>query len=493
MYNPESTLELASTRLTMSTSGLQFTPLSEIQTIYDRLQQTFKAGTTRPLSYRRQQLQLARMMQDNISAFEAALDADLGKQRQEVVVAEVGPIVSGSLHAADNLEEWARPEKPKVEAWRSSWDTTIHNVPKGVVMVIAPWNFPVVLTFNPLIGAIAAGCPAVLKPSECAPTVAALIATLVPQYLDPAAYAVVSGGVEETKALLDRPWGHILFTGSTRVGRIIATAAGRTLTPVTLELGGKSPVIIAPDYDLELAAKRILYGKCQNVGQLCVSPDHVLVPRSVYKPFLEAMKKAYATLFPSDPLDPEAKWGKIVNEQHFKRVKGLIEASKGEIILGGKWDESRLRIALTIVAGVKLDDSLMSEEIFGPALPIIEVEDVDEAIQIVGDRPYPLVIYTFTNSKEVEDKIFARTNSGTVVMNDTQMQLAVYEVPFGGHGESGYGAYNGKLTFDMCSHRRSYINVPPEMESFYKYRYLPYTEEGYKVMSQNAHLKIPEA
>lgn len=433
------------------------------------------------------------MIQDNLVAFEDAQLADLGKQRQETTVTELAPLIQGSLHAAENLEEWSKSVKPKVEAWRSSWDTTIYHVPKGVVLLISPWNFPVILTFLGLIGAIAAGCPTVLKPSECTPTVAALIAALVPRYLDPESYAVVNGAVDETKALLDLRWGHILFTGSTQIGRIVAAAAGRTLTPVTLELGGKSPVIISPDYDLELAAKRVLYGKVQNVGQLCVSPDYVLVPRSVYKPFLEAVKKAYASFFPSDPLAQDSKWGKIVNEQHFRRVKGLIERTKGEVILGGKWDERRLRIALTIVAGVKLDDSLMSEEIFGPAIPIIEVEDVDEAVQVVSDRPYPLVVYAFTNSKETEEKIFAGTNSGTLVLNDTQMQLAVYEMPFGGHGESGYGGYMGKHSFDIFTHRRSYINVPQEMEPFYAYRYLPYTDEGYKIMTQGAHVKIPDA
>ncbi|GJE86460.1 aldehyde dehydrogenase family protein [Phanerochaete sordida] len=475
-------------------ADLQFTPLEEIQSVYARVNATFKAGTTRPLSYRRHQLlQLARMLQENITAWEDASLADLGKQRQETTVTELTPIIQGSINAAESLEEWATPEKPKVEAWRSSWNTTIYHVPKGIVLLISPWNYPVILTFLGLIGAIAAGCPTVLKPSECTPHVAALIAELIPRYLDPAAYAVVNGAVDETKTLLDLQWAHIFFTGSTRIGRIVATAAAKHVTPVTLELGGKSPVIIAPDYDLELAAKRVLYGKVQNVGQLCVSPDYVLVPRSVYKPFLEAIKKTYASFFPVDPLDPEAKWGKIVNEPNYKRVKGLIGETKGEIILGGKWDDNRLRIALTIVAGVKLDDPLMDEEIFGPILPIIEVDDVDAAIQTVSDRPYPLVVYTFTNSKEVEEKVATRTNSGTIVMNDTQMQLAVHEMPFGGHGESGYGGYMGKDSYDIFTHRRGYINVPQEMEPFYAYRYLPYSEESYKVMTQGAHVPIPES
>jgi len=182
-----------------------------------------------------------------------------------------------------------------------------------------------------------------------------------------------------------------------------------------------------------------------------------------------------------------------VNEPNFKRVKGLVQETKGDIILGGKWDDTRLRVALTIVAGVKLDDPLMEEELFGPILPIVEVEDVDEAVQIVADRPYPLVVYTFSNSSEVKEKIATRTNSGTMVMNDTQMQLAVHEIPFGGHGESGYGGYMGKDSYNIFTHRRGYINVPTEMEPFYAYRYLPYSGESYKVMTQGAHVRIPDA
>lgn len=475
----------------MSADNLQYTSLDEIRDIYVDVNETFKSGATRSLGYRRHQLlQLARMMQENITAIEDALLADLGKQRQESTVAEIGPIVTGSLHAAENLEEWAKPEKPKVEAWRSSWDTTIHHVPKGTVLLISPWNYPVILTFLGLIGAIAAGCPTVLKPSECTPATAAIIAELVPKYLDPKAYAVVNGAVEETKALLDLQWGHIFFTGSTRIGRLVAAAAARYTTPVTLELGGKSPVIVSPDYDLELAAKRILYGKVQNVGQLCVSPDYVLVPRAVSKDFQAALKKVYAEFFPLDPLHKDSPWGRIVNEANFKRVKNLIEETRGDIILGGKSDDN-LRVALTVVAGVKLDDPLMEEEIFGPILPIVEVEDVHEAIQIVADRPYPLVVYTFTNSNDVKEEVFSKTNSGTVVLNDTQIQLAVYEMPFGGHGGSGYGAYMGKDSYDIFTHRRGYINVPTEFEPFYAFRYLPYTEQSYKVMTAAARVDIP--
>ncbi|THH01303.1 hypothetical protein EW026_g1395 [Hermanssonia centrifuga] len=477
----------------MTTQNTPYTSPSEIKQIHANLVKGFKSGITRPLSYRRHQLlQLARLVQENIPALEDAVLADLGKQRQECTLAELGPIVQACLYAAENLEEWAKPKKPQVEEFRKTWDVTIYSVPKGVVLIISPWNFPYILTLGPLVGAIAAGCPAVLKPSESTPTCSAFMAALIAKYLDPAAYTVVLGAVEESTTLLELQWNHIFFTGGTSIGRKIAAAAGKNLTPLTLELGGMNPAIIDTDCDLELAAKRLLFGQIQNAGQLCVAPDYVLIPRSIATLFKDAVKKAYEGFFPSDPLHPESNWSKIVNVAHFNRLESLLARTRGEIILGGKVDEN-LRIAPTVVTNVKLDDPLMEEEIFGPILPIIEVENTEEAVQIVGDRPSPLVVYVFTDSEDLKQKFLDRTNSGTLVLNDTFMQLSVYEMPFGGHGDSGYGAYLGKRSFDTFTHERSYINIPAAMEPFFGYRYLPYTDESYKVMTAQAFAEIPEA
>ncbi|EKM49616.1 uncharacterized protein PHACADRAFT_179029 [Phanerochaete carnosa HHB-10118-sp] len=476
------------------TAEAHYTTLSEIPKIHACVSEYFNSGVTRPPLYRRRQLiQLARMLQDNIVAFEDALMADLGRHPQETTALEAAPVIQACITAMNNLEDWTNPEKPRVEEWRSSWDATVYPVPKGVALLITPWNYPIGITFSPLVGCIAAGCPAVLKPSEHTSAASALMASLVPKYLDPQAYVVVQGAVSQATALLDLPWGHIFFTGGIRIARQIAAAAAQFVTPLTLELGGKGPVIVDPDCDIELAAKRTLYGKVHNSGQLCVAPDYVLVPRSVALPFYESLKKAHATFFPLDPLHPESKLTKIVNEHHYRRIEQLIKDTKGNVILGGQSDPGTLRIATTVVADVKLDDILMDDEIFGPILPVVEVEDVDEAIRIVAKRPHPLVMYIFTNSEETKEKVLSKTNSGSFVLNDTLTQLAVYEMPFGGHGASGYGAYHSKDSFDMFTHRRSYINVPPATEPHFRYRYRPYSEESYKAMCARAFVELPNA
>ncbi|KAI0826392.1 aldehyde dehydrogenase [Irpex lacteus] len=423
----------------MSTSNSQYASLEQIDEIYARVAQTWKSGVTRSLDYRRRQLlQLARMIQENKTVWEDAVLADLGKQRQECVSTELGPTVHGALHAAENLEDWARPEKPKVDAWRQNWDATIYPVPKGTALIISPWNFPIVLTLLPMVGAIAAGCPVVIKPSELTPTVSALLASMIEKYLDPNAYVVVQGAIPETTKLLELRWAHILYTGSGRVGRLVAAAAAKHVTPVTLELGGKSPVIICPDADLDLAARRVLFGKVQNSGQLCVTPDYVLVPTAIASDFKSAMQKAYASFFPTDPLGPDSPG---------LRLSTMYNIS-GTVLAGGVGDFRR-RIATTIVGDVKLDDPLMEEELFGPILPIVEVEDVDEAISIVADRPSPLALYVFSNDETVKQRCLERTSSGSLIFNDTVWQIVD-------------GSYFSKNTFDVFTHRRSYCNMPAE-------------------------------
>ncbi|KAI0341284.1 aldehyde dehydrogenase [Trametopsis cervina] len=471
----------------------QWTPLSSIDTIYTTLHQTWKSRLTLSLSFRRHQLlQLARMIQDNTTAFEDAVLSDLGKQRQECASTELGPIVHGALHAAAHLEEWASPEKPEVEAWRKNWDATVYPVPKGVVLIISPWNYPIVLLLLPLIGALSAGCPVLLKPSELTPHVSSLLSALLPSYLSPLAYALVTGGIPQTTALLAHRWAHIMYTGSGRVGRIVAAAAAKHVTPITLELGGKSPVIVAEDADLELAARRILFGKVQNSGQLCVTPDYVLIPRHLAFAFHTALRKAHSSFFPLPPLAPSSPWSKIVNDAQYARLTGLLHNTKGTVIVGGECDEETRRIAPTVVGSVGADDVLMDDELFGPILPIVEVEDVDEAIEVVASRPSPLVVYVFSNDKDVKQKCLERTSSGSLVFNDTVWQILVHEMPFGGIGESGYGSYFSKNTFDIFTHRRSFCNIPAELEPFIGARYLPYTTDSYDTMSANVRLPIPE-
>ncbi|KAI0371385.1 aldehyde dehydrogenase [Pilatotrama ljubarskyi] len=479
-----------------SESTLVLNTPAEVDEFHARLSQTFQSGVTRPLAYRRRQLlQLARMLQDNHTAFEDAILADLNRPRIETTVAEVAHLITSTLNAVTNLEAWAAPQPcPTQEEWRSGWGATLYKEPKGVALIISPWNYPLVLTVNPLIGAIAAGCPTLLKPSELVPAFSQLLYDLIPRYLDPAAYAVVKGGVPETTHVLELRWDHILYTGNGCVGRIVATAAAKHLTPVTLELGGKSGVVIADDCDLDLAARRILHGKIQNAGQLCVSPDYALVPRHRVDAFVESLKKAHDEFWPAGehPLTGSKPISNIVNPRHHARLVDLLQRTKGKVVLGGEVHHDK-SISPTVFKDVPEDDVLMDEEIFGPFLPIISVDDIDHAIRILNSKPTPLVIYLFTHQEELKDKFLQRTRSGQLVMNDVIMQLTVHEMPFGGLGESGYGKWFGQTTFDTFTHFRGCINIPPAQEPFLQGRYRPYTDDKYQAACAPGKVKIPDA
>ncbi|KAA1467038.1 aldehyde dehydrogenase [Dentipellis sp. KUC8613] len=471
----------------------QPTPISALPEIYETLQKSFRSGLARPLAWRKHQLhQLARLAQENKDAFVAALKADLNKAPLETLLGEVGPIVERSIKSAEQLDEWAKPEPVHVEAaWQQSWGSTLYKTPVGVVLVIAPWNYPMVLSLQPLIGAIAAGCCAVVKPSEISSHYSQLLAELFPKYLDPSAYRVVNGGVEETTEVLKLKWDHIFYTGNGRVARIIAAAAAKHLTPVTLELGGKSPVVVDSNYDLKIAAKRTFYGKCTNAGQICVCPDYVLIPRSAQDAFIEALKEVYNQFFPNGPLG-SGTLGHIVNDYHYDRLQSMLARTKGEIVLGGGTDGKRV-FAPTVIKNVQDGDSMLEEEIFGPFLPIVPVDTIDDAVEFINNRSHPLVLYCFTEDPEVKQKLIDRTRSGNLIFNDTFQQLAVNELPFSGMGESGYGYQIMKYSFDGFTHLRSSIHVPKEQEPQFAARYLPYTAENAELLAGPAlNMKIPD-
>ncbi|EIN03578.1 aldehyde dehydrogenase [Punctularia strigosozonata HHB-11173 SS5] len=471
---------------------LKHTVVDELPKIAEELRATFRSGKTRPLAWRRHQLhQVARMMQENKDEFTKAIAYDMRKPALEVYAAEIGPITERALKSAEQLEEWAKPELVSVPDWQKSWQPTLTKMPKGVVLNIAPWNYPIILTLQPLIGAIAAGCCCVVKPSELAPAIAQLLADLVSRYLDPSAYRIVNGAVTETTKLLELKWDHIFYTGNGRIARIVAAAAAKHLTPVTLELGGKSPVIVDPSYDLELAAKRILFGKACNAGQICVAPDYVLIPRSQQDELVEAMKARIAECYPEGTLKSDS-YGRIISDLHQKRLKSLLNATKGVVVTGGQTDDDR-GFELTIVKDVGKGDSLMSEEIFGPILPIVPVDSMDEAIAFVNERPHALVLYAFTEDPQVKQQITDTTASGSLVFNDTFQQLSVNETPFSGVGESGYGGQVMKYTFDGFTHLRTTIDIPKEAEPTLEVRYAPYTAEKLSIMTGLFQSSIPSA
>ncbi|KAG2137857.1 aldehyde dehydrogenase [Suillus bovinus] len=413
------------------------TPISTIPKIRDALRATFRSGVTRPIKWRQHQLyQLARMAQNERELICDALKKDLGKPKTEVLMAEVGCVVERALKSAEQLPEWAKTEYPEVADWQKPWKPALYKAPRGTALIISPWNYPMILTFQPLIGAIAAGCTAVLKPSELVPTFSQLLDEIVPKYFDPNTYRVVNGAVPETSKLLELQWDHIFYTGSGRIARVIATAAAKHLTPLVLELGGKSPVIIDSAYDIDLAAKRILWGKCNNAGQICVAPDYVLVQRDKQDELIKAFQKHYDSFFPEGALDSPL-FGSIVSDLHHKRLTSLLSRTKGQVVLRGRSDAARKRLEPTIVKDVAEGDSLLEEEIFGPILPIVPVDSLKQAIDFVNARSHPLVLYAFSDNENVKQQLVAETQSGGIMFNDTFQHVAVKELPFAGVGESG--------------------------------------------------------
>ncbi|KAJ7220729.1 aldehyde dehydrogenase [Mycena pura] len=464
-----------------------FTPISEIPEIRKALGESFRKGVPRPLEWRKHQLlQLARMLQEHCEAFAKAIEKDIGKPKLEMYSHELGTGIARSIASAQALEDWNRPVVVDAPDWQKPWEPTVYRAAKGTVVIIAAWNYPIFGLVQPLIGAIAAGCCAILKPSEISPHIAELLAELCPKYLDPRAYRVVHGGIPETTAVLKLPF---FYTGNNKVARIIAREAANHLTPLTLELGGKSPVIVDPKYDLKLAAKRILWAKALNCGQNCIAPDYVLIPRTNQDEFVDALKTAYAELFPDGSMQSDS-ISRIVSTQHYTRLMGLLNGTQGQVVTGGRSD-GQIKIELTVIKDVRPDDCLLDSEIFGPLLPIVPVGSIDEAIEFVCARAHPLALYAFTENPKIKQQILEETASGAAVFNDCFMQQAVDGLPFGGVGDSGYGRQCGKASFDTFSYERASIDVPKEMEPFYAARYQPYDEHKLKLLGAAVTAPIP--
>ncbi|KAG9016356.1 hypothetical protein FRB90_003161 [Tulasnella sp. 427] len=474
-------------------------PIPEFNGIHDGLRKTFDSGKTLPLEYRKKQLaQIAYMVQENAEAFKKAIHQDMLKPYLESALAELGPIVGQAVRAIQNLEKWTADEhvpEDELDGFHHGWDLKTVRVPRGVVLIVGPWNYPMILTLGPLIGAIAAGCCAVVKPSEVAPHFAELLLDLLPKYVDSSAYRVITGSVPEITALLDLRWDMIFYTGNERVGSIVAKAAAKFVTPCTLELGSKCPVIIddkiSPD-DLKIAVRRIAWGKTQNAGQICVSPDYVVVPKTIYNEFIKLYKAAIESFYP-DGAEKSDSYARIINESHFKRINDLVGKTKGDIALGGKSvaKEDGFFIEPTLVTDIKRDDVLMSDELFAPVLPVITVKDLDDAISFVNTIPSALAVYLFSTSDESKKKVTQRTRSGQVVFNETFGQLGVYELPFGGLGPSGYGSQMGRHTFEGFTFKRGSIDVPLTLEPMLGFRYPPYTQQASDFFNQMYQLPIP--
>lgn len=420
-----------------------------------RLRATFRTGRTKPAAWRTEQLRRLRaMLTEQDAALVAALHADLGKSEYEARRTEIDFTVREIDHTLAHLDAWLRPEPAPVPAHLNGATAWTQYDPLGVVLVIAPWNYPAQLLLSPMVGALAAGNAVVAKPSELAPATSAALARLLPQYLDTDAVAVVEGGVPETTALLAERFDHIFYTGNAVVGRIVMTAAAKHLTPVTLELGGKSPVFVDRGTDIAAVAARLAAGKFLNAGQTCVAPDYVLTDPETARALEAALARAVEGLYGADPA-ASGSYGRIVNERHFDRLTALL--GSGRVVTGGGHDRAAKYIAPTVLADVVPDAPVMQEEIFGPILPIVTVDGLDEAVAFVNDREKPLALYAFTESDATRERLASETSSGGLGFGLPLAHLTVSDLPFGGVGESGMGSYHGRYSMETFSHRKAVL------------------------------------
>lgn len=442
-----------------------------------RLRRTFDSGRTLDLGWRRTQLRaLAEMLIDNGDAIVDAASADLRRAPFETWLAEITATVNEARYAARNVGRWTRRRHRLLEWTQLPGRAWIQYEPYGTVLVIGPWNVPFQLTLTPAVGAIAAGNTVVLKPSEVAPASSRLIAELIPRYLDPEAVAVVEGDGVITQELIAQGLDRVLFTGGAAVGHKIMAAAAAHLTPVTLELGGKSPVIVAADADVKTAARRIAWIKMMNSGQICIAPDYVLVHADVRDRLIEEIRTAIA-----DFRSGVTTGLPIVNERQFARLAGALAATAGDVVVGGGTDAERLEIQPTVVVDPDVDEPLMTDEIFGPVLPVLTVESIEHAIDFVRQRSKPLAVYLFTNSSATREQVVRRVPAGGMVVNQLLLQVATAKMPFGGVGPSGMGAYHGRFGFEEFSHRKSVLTKPtrPDLTAMF---YPPYTERAMQLV-----------
>ncbi|KAM9223705.1 aldehyde dehydrogenase family 3 member B1-like [Leptosomus discolor] len=440
-----------------------------------RLRATWLSGRTRPLEYRVAQLEaLGRFLEDKKQDILEATALDMGKPPFEAEFTEI-LLCKNELHEAlNNLSRWMKDEHTERNLVTRLDSAFIRKDPYGVVLIIAPWNYPVHLLLVPLIGAIAAGNCAVMKPSEMTKNTETLLAQVLPSYLDKDCFAVVTAGVQETTRLLENKFDYIFFTGSPSVGRIVMTAAAKHLTPVTLELGGKNPCYVSDTCDVQNVARRVAWGRFFNAGQTCIAPDYVLCSLEMQEKLMPALREAITEFYGPNPKE-SPDFGRMVGDKQFQRVQALLGG--GRVVIGGETDEKERYIAPTVLVDLQPSDPIMQEETFGPILAIVTVANVDEAIDYINRRERPLVVYAFSSDDKVVNQVLERTSSGGFCGNDTLMHFALISLPFGGIGSSGLGTYHGKFTFDTFTHRRGCLHRNTGLEALNAPRYPPYSHQ----------------
>ncbi|CAN1495574.1 PutA NAD-dependent aldehyde dehydrogenases [Mycobacteriaceae bacterium] len=453
-----------------ATQGGSAGVLAQVRTV-------FNTGRTRSVAWREEQLRaIERMCEEREAEISEALISDLGRSAFEAWLGDIASTKAEAVFARKHFRKWMKPQRQNLPLAQMPGRAWVQYDPIGVVLVIGPWNYPFFLCMSPVVAAVAAGNGVVIKPSELAPATSELIARLVPQYLDPEAIRVVEGAADVTQDLLSQGFDHALFTGGTEIGRKIMAAAAPTLTPVTLELGGKSPVLVLPDADLDVTARRIAWTKLLNSGQTCIAPDYVLADRAIARALTEKIVATIAK-FRADQTNASLR---IVNERQFDRLVSLLATTSGTVVTGGGSDRSTLSIDPTVIVDPAPDDPVMAEEIFGPILPIITVGSTEEAVAFVNSRPKPLALYVFTASQDVGRDLVDRMPSGGAVINHIAMHCLVPQLPFGGIGASGMGAYHGQWGFEALSHRRAVLSKPAKPDP--SLLYPPYTDRAMKIL-----------
>ena len=439
----------------------------------EAMREPVERGDTRPLRWRLQQLdRLEVLLREHEPAVLAALAADLGKHPLEATF-EIVAIRQELTLTRKRLRRWMAPRPVALDLALQPGRAWVQRQPLGCVLIIGPWNYPFQLALHPLVSALAAGNSAVVKPSEHAPCTAQLIAELLHNAFPPEIVRVVLGDAAAASQLLEQRFDHVFFTGGGRVGSLVMQACARHLTPVTLELGGKSPVIVLGDADVATTARRVAWGKGLNAGQTCIGPDHLLVEASVREPLVAAIAAELARFYGADPLrSPDL--GSIVNDAQFQRLEGLLEGARqrGQVLVGGRSDAATRRIEPTLLAVNSLNDPLMQEELFGPLLPVLTIDGLDDALEQIRRRPRPLALYLFSRSGAAQRRVLEASSSGSVVFNDVVVQGAAAALPFGGVGPSGMGAYHGEAGFRTFSHERSVVSRPFLLDL--PFRYPPY-------------------
>jgi aldehyde dehydrogenase (NAD+) len=441
--------------------------LIEPESALSRTRELFASGVTRDLRYREDALhRLAHSIEAREPQLLEALHEDLRKPAQEAWASEIGVVLTDIRYTVRGLRRWARPRRRPAPWGLRPARARVYPEPQGVVLILGPWNYPFQLLFSPLVAALAAGNCVCLKPSDLAPEVSKVMAAIVGDAFEPGHVTLIEGGVEIARRLVALDFDHVFLTGSTEVGRQVMSAAAHNLTPVTLELGGKCPCVVAPDARLEVAARRIGWGKFLNAGQTCVAPDHVYVHLSLRERFLTAMQEVLVESFGSDPRQSRD-FGRIVNRRHFERLRSYLE--QGEVVHGGQSDEGDLFIAPTLLADPQPGSAVLEEEIFGPVLPVLTYADLDPLLAELAVKPSPLAAYLFTEDKAVQRRFLARSVSGGLGINDVVNQIVPKDLPFGGIGASGMGRYHGKAGFDRFTHPRSVLHRSTRVDPGFQY------------------------